>query len=481
MGKRLEYDESQAAARLRVPLAAWRWATGSGLVPPADAGPGLWSRAVVEAADPVVVRAAVPGVIGAGVAAERLTEALGVPLPLRRPRVRAAAVGYLVRAGLLVRLGGDAEFPDVHPDQVAALGRRRDLPALLDRHVPLGPDQAALRLGVRRTDFDQITGRLGWLSPVASVDVDYKHHGGVTRVPLYSALDLALLPVIRPLVDWRAVRTIWAGCRSPLAALDPAGPGRDRVGLAEVGRIARTGRAAVANWRRRHDDFPTPAGGTEADPEFDRSAVAAWLLAHAKIAVPAEVPTGTLVLALPGGRTHPFRIEDPWLDLADDAKGEDRFSGWSTDEDAAALRELTGGEWGASVRRLTMAGTRPLAVPGEVRMVERRRPGSGGLHVMLSWPGGLRGAATQGTAGVSRHGVPYAGPGQECVCLPQDCGGLVLAVWCPEHGGIAPAMEWHPGGGIRCTALHRRRPAAMRTDRSDLTEAAGPPEVPTYI
>ncbi|MEU3668276.1 hypothetical protein [Streptomyces virginiae] len=44
-------------------------------------------------------------------------------------------------------------FPDVHPDQVNTLARCRDLPVLLDRHVPLGPDQAAARLGVRRVDF----------------------------------------------------------------------------------------------------------------------------------------------------------------------------------------------------------------------------------------------------------------------------------------------------------------------------------------
>ncbi|MFD5420930.1 hypothetical protein ACFWJT_23245 [Streptomyces sp. NPDC127069] len=55
---REQYDENQAAGRLRVLLAAWRWAVGSGLVPPADARPGLWSRAVVEAADPEAVRAA---------------------------------------------------------------------------------------------------------------------------------------------------------------------------------------------------------------------------------------------------------------------------------------------------------------------------------------------------------------------------------------------------------------------------------------
>ncbi|MEU8528357.1 hypothetical protein AB0C77_22590 [Streptomyces sp. NPDC048629] len=47
------------------------------------------------------VRAALRGPIGAGAAADRLTQALGVPLPILRPRVTAAAVGHLVRAGLL--------------------------------------------------------------------------------------------------------------------------------------------------------------------------------------------------------------------------------------------------------------------------------------------------------------------------------------------------------------------------------------------
>ncbi|MEU8465775.1 hypothetical protein [Streptomyces sp. NPDC029003] len=130
---RESYDEVQAAARLRVPVAAWRWAAGSGLVPAADAGPGLWSRAVVEATDPEAVRAALRGPMGAGTAADRLTDALGVVLPPRRPRVTAAAVGHLARVGLMVRLGGGVEFPGVHPDEVAGLGRRRGLPVLLDR------------------------------------------------------------------------------------------------------------------------------------------------------------------------------------------------------------------------------------------------------------------------------------------------------------------------------------------------------------
>ncbi|GAA0279733.1 hypothetical protein GCM10010302_16790 [Streptomyces polychromogenes] len=44
MGKQREpYDEQAAAGRLGIPIAAWRWTAGSGLVPPADAGPGQWS------------------------------------------------------------------------------------------------------------------------------------------------------------------------------------------------------------------------------------------------------------------------------------------------------------------------------------------------------------------------------------------------------------------------------------------------------
>ncbi|MFJ2060513.1 hypothetical protein ACIOMM_31890 [Streptomyces sp. NPDC087908] len=156
---------------------------------------------------------------GASWAADRLTKALGEPRRFR-PRVTASAIGHLVRAGLLTYLGGEPAFPDVHPDQVAALARRRDLPALLDRHVPLGPDQAAHRLGVRRTDFDQAV-RLGWVTPTATVDIDYKRHGGWTTVPLFSGQDVALLPLTRPSVDWHALRTLTPGRRSPLAALPP--------------------------------------------------------------------------------------------------------------------------------------------------------------------------------------------------------------------------------------------------------------------
>ncbi|MFF3087655.1 hypothetical protein ACFVRB_21770 [Streptomyces nojiriensis] len=75
----------------------------------------------------------------------------------------------------------------MHPEQAAALARHRGLPALLDQHVPLGPDQDATRLGVRRADWDWFV-HLGYVALVASAEVDYgRAHGGLTTVPLHSA------------------------------------------------------------------------------------------------------------------------------------------------------------------------------------------------------------------------------------------------------------------------------------------------------
>ncbi|MBT2400394.1 N-6 DNA methylase [Streptomyces sp. ISL-100] len=55
------------------------------------------------------------------------------------------------------------------------------------------------------------------------------------------------------------------------------------VTLAGIARIAGVGRAAVSNWRRRHDSFPTPVGGTDASPLFSLDDVERWLHAQGKI------------------------------------------------------------------------------------------------------------------------------------------------------------------------------------------------------
>ncbi|MFC5817556.1 HsdM family class I SAM-dependent methyltransferase [Nonomuraea harbinensis] len=50
----------------------------------------------------------------------------------------------------------------------------------------------------------------------------------------------------------------------------------------DIARLAGVGRAAVSNWRRRHDDFPLPIGGTANQPLFSLPQVEAWLRRYGK-------------------------------------------------------------------------------------------------------------------------------------------------------------------------------------------------------
>src|ERR1700730_3350898 len=54
------------------------------------------------------------------------------------------------------------------------------------------------------------------------------------------------------------------------------------VTLAEIARIAGVGRAAVSNWRRRHDTFPAPVGGSDTSPQFSMAEVELWLQRQGK-------------------------------------------------------------------------------------------------------------------------------------------------------------------------------------------------------
>ncbi|MDH2408021.1 N-6 DNA methylase [Streptomyces chitinivorans] len=55
------------------------------------------------------------------------------------------------------------------------------------------------------------------------------------------------------------------------------------VTLAEIARIAGVGRAAVSNWRRRHDTFPARIGGTDASPQFSLAEIERWLRENDKL------------------------------------------------------------------------------------------------------------------------------------------------------------------------------------------------------
>ncbi|MHB9854806.1 N-6 DNA methylase [Streptomyces krungchingensis] len=76
-----------------------------------------------------------------------------------------------------------------------------------------------------------------------------------------------------------------------------------QVTAAEISRIAGVTRATVSNWRRRHDDFPAPAGGTDSSPLYDLEAVRTWLAArgHVSAASPSEELRTTLRLHTQSG------------------------------------------------------------------------------------------------------------------------------------------------------------------------------------
>ncbi|MDX3750607.1 N-6 DNA methylase [Streptomyces sp. AK08-02] len=79
-------------------------------------------------------------------------------------------------------------------------------------------------------------------------------------------------------------------------------PTSAHVTAAEISRVAGVTRATVSNWRRRHDDFPAPSGGTESSPLYDLTAVQAWLRGrgHTSAASPAEELRTALRLLGPG-------------------------------------------------------------------------------------------------------------------------------------------------------------------------------------
>ena len=223
MTRRTDYDAGQAAKRLGVQAAAFRWARHAGIVPDPDLSPWQWSRAVVEALDADEIRAAFPDpAISGGAAADRIAQALGTPnAGGEKAKVTAFVVRRLIGRGLLTELSVNPEGSLLHPGQVAEVCQRGDLAELVAADTPLGPEQAAARLGVRRVEFDHMV-RLGWIGSPQSIEVRFgTSRAGAVDVALYRTANVDALPATRTEVDWDHLRTVEKGRRSPLASLRP--------------------------------------------------------------------------------------------------------------------------------------------------------------------------------------------------------------------------------------------------------------------
>ncbi|MFJ6861505.1 hypothetical protein [Streptomyces werraensis] len=213
----------QAAKRLKVPAAAFRWARHTGLIPAPDVSSSRWSRAAVEALGADAIRAAMPTPpIGGGAAADRIAEALGTPNVIgEKANVTAFVVRRFVDRGLLVDLSANADGTLHHPAQVDQVCRREDLAELVAADTPLGSEQAAARLRVRRADWDHMV-RLGWVRSPQSIEVRFgTSRAGAVDVALYTTASVDAIVPAHPEVDWEQLRAVEKGRRSPLASLRP--------------------------------------------------------------------------------------------------------------------------------------------------------------------------------------------------------------------------------------------------------------------
>lgn len=219
--RRTEYDARQAAKRLKVLAAAFRWARHTGLIPDPDASSSRWTRAAVEALDADAIRAAMPSPpISGGAAADRIADALGTPNVIgEKANVTAFVVRRFVDRGLLVDLSANPDGTLHHPSQVAEVCQREDLADLVAADTPLGPEQAAARLGVRRVEFDWMV-RLGWVRSPQSIEVRFgTSRAGAVDVALYTTASVDAVVPAHPEVDWEQLRAVEKGRRSPLSAL----------------------------------------------------------------------------------------------------------------------------------------------------------------------------------------------------------------------------------------------------------------------
>ncbi|MFC7924540.1 hypothetical protein [Streptomyces cinereoruber] len=131
----------------------------------------------------------------------------------------AFVVRRFVDRGLLIDLSANPDEALHHPGQVDQVCQREDLADLVTADTPPESDQAAARLGVRRVKFDHLV-RLGWVPSPQSIEARFgTSWAGAVDVPLYTTASVDAVPAEHPEADWKQLRTVAKGRRSPLAAL----------------------------------------------------------------------------------------------------------------------------------------------------------------------------------------------------------------------------------------------------------------------
>jgi hypothetical protein len=225
MARRDHYDENQLAQRLRLPIAEVRSARYAGAIPEPDINRWTWSRTVVDELKTRTkeIEAAAGGPMMSGHWAARYLEKR---LGLEEGSVRVFQILRLVDRGLLHQLSASAEAGTIVAGQlVERAAEHPDIRRMLAEDAPLGPDQAAAHLGIRRSDWDHAV-RAGWVTPAQWAEVRFgTSKAGAVTVPLYRTADVDAVVTDHPEVDWAVVRATPKGRRSLLAKVPAAAQG----------------------------------------------------------------------------------------------------------------------------------------------------------------------------------------------------------------------------------------------------------------
>lgn len=214
------YYEDQLAGRLRLPIAVFRSARHAGAIPEPAEG-GRWTR---EQADTMKARVdEIEAAGGSPISGQWACRLLEERLGLEPDSLRVFHILRLIDRRLLHQLASSAEAGTIVSGHlVDRAAKHPDIRHMLAEDTPLGPDQSAARLSIRRSDWDHIV-RAGWVHPAQWVSVQFgTSKAGAVDVPLYRTADVDAVPAAHPEIDWDAVRATPKGRRSPLAKVPAA-------------------------------------------------------------------------------------------------------------------------------------------------------------------------------------------------------------------------------------------------------------------
>lgn len=220
MARLTHYNEDQLAQRLRLPITVIRSARHAGAIP-APTDDGRWTRAQADDLKARVDEIEAAG--GSPISGQWACRLLEQRLGLEPDTVKVFQILRLIDRGLLHQLGSSPEAGTVVSRHlVADAAEHPDIRRMLAEDTPLGPDQSAERLGIRRADWDHVV-RAGWAHPAQWIEVRFgTSKAGAVQVPLYRTVDVDAVPAAHPEVDWDAVRATPKGRRSLLARVPAA-------------------------------------------------------------------------------------------------------------------------------------------------------------------------------------------------------------------------------------------------------------------